>query len=303
MTAEPWEGFDVVVLRSGDLTARFAPGVGMVCCSLRDGDDELLGQRGGLAAYAETGSSMGIPLLAPWANRLSALRYRAAGADVVLDPERSPLRLDANGLPIHGVLAASRLWEAPPTSDAARLRARLDFGAHPELLAAFPFAHELVIEASLAGRTLTIETTVTPTGDRSVPLAFGFHPYLQIPYVPRAQWEVTLPVGRRAVLDDRGIPTGAWEPAGPLDGPLGEREFDDLYGDLTGQQFLVRGGDRAISVRFEAGYPYAQVYAPRDAEFVCFEPMTAPTNALLSGEALPVVEPGGSFTARFSLTA
>jgi len=50
----------------------------------------------------------------------------------------------------------------------------------------------------------------------------------------------------------------------------------------------------------EAGYPYAHVYAPPGAEFVCLEPMTAPTNALAHGTC-PLVAAGKSFTATFSL--
>ena len=38
-----------------------------------------------------------------------------------------------------------------------------------------------------------------------------------------------------------------------------------------------------------------------DDEYVCFEPMTAPVNALAAGEGLPAVPPGGSFRAEFSI--
>src|SRR5439155_13338911 len=133
------------------------------------------------------------------------------------------------GLPIHGRAAASPYWEvsAAEADDAgARLRAALDFGAHPELLAGFPFPHRLEVEATLAGRTLSIETTLVATGDRPVPVAFGYHPYLRLPGLPRGDWRVTLPVRRRARLDERGIPTGEVEPVSLSSGPLGERDFD-----------------------------------------------------------------------------
>ena len=52
----------------------------------------------------------------------------------------------------------------------------------------------------------------------------------------------------------------------------------------------------------EAGYPYAHVYAPPGAEFVCLEPMTAPTNALVTGTDLRFVQPGEAFVARFSIS-
>src|ERR1044072_896259 len=90
------------VLISGDRLTRaeFAPGLGMVCCSLSQGGEELLGQRGGLRAYAEAGSTMGVPLLHPWANRLAGSRYAVAGRRGELDLASPLLPLDAHGLPI-----------------------------------------------------------------------------------------------------------------------------------------------------------------------------------------------------------
>jgi aldose 1-epimerase len=52
-------------------------------------------------------------------------------------------------------------------------------------------------------------------------------------------------------------------------------------------------------VEFLAGYPYAQVFAPSEQEFVAIEPMTAPTNALTTGRGLRVVAPGERFEAAF----
>ena len=55
-------------------------------------------------------------------------------------------------------------------------------------------------------------------------------------------------------------------------------------------------------MRFEQGYPLAQVYAPPGEDYICFEPMTAPTNALVSGERLQLVAPGEEYNARFSIS-
>ena len=46
----------------------------MIGTSLSDDGVELLGQRRGLDAYVTNGKTMGIPILYPWANRLSANR-------------------------------------------------------------------------------------------------------------------------------------------------------------------------------------------------------------------------------------
>jgi aldose 1-epimerase len=53
-------------------------------------------------------------------------------------------------------------------------------------------------------------------------------------------------------------------------------------------------------VGYGPGYDHAQVFAPPGAEFVCLEPMTAPTAALAAG-ATPLVTPGDTFSARFTI--
>src|SRR5207248_433591 len=130
-----------------------------------------------------------------------------------------------NGLPIHGLLAASPYWELVGTDadfNSARLLAKLDFGAHPELLEGFPFPHELRMEVTLQGLTLTIRTAIAAHRDAPVPVAFGYH--------------------------------------------------------------------------------HAQVYAPEDDDVICFEPMTAAANALVTGGDLELVEPGRTRSATFSVT-
>ena len=74
-----------VMIVAGDTVAEFVPAANMVCRSLRVGTSELLDQGHGLQAYAEDGKTMGIPLLYPWANRLSGWDYEAGGRRVKLD--------------------------------------------------------------------------------------------------------------------------------------------------------------------------------------------------------------------------
>src|SRR3954447_18262153 len=176
------DGFPGLTMGSsdGDLEVTFVPGAGMVGCSLRHHAEELLGQRGGLRTYVSARSTMGIPLLYPWANRVASRRFRVAGREVNLDLASPPPSLDPNGLPIHGLLAAAEGWRVErheARGDGGLLAARFDFGAQPGLMAAFPFPHELTIEATLKGLTLTVATTVEASGDIEVPISFGYHPY------------------------------------------------------------------------------------------------------------------------------
>ncbi len=300
------DGFATCELASPEgLIASYVPAAGMVCCSLRMKGDELLGQRKGLPAYAERGSTMGIPLLHPWANRLARMGYRAGDVEVELPPGSPRLHDDGQGLPIHGLVAGCSAWQveaAEARDGAALLSARLDFAAQPELLELFPFPHELGMDVSLRGTLLEVRTTLRATGDRRVPVAFGYHPYFRLPDLPRARWELTLPVRRRMRLDERCLPTGETEAIAPPAGPLGDSVYDDLFTEIAPEPvFVLAGGGRRVEVAFGEAYPVAVVYAPADDDVVCFEPMTAPTNPFEGGGALAWVEPGDSFSADFHI--
>lgn len=300
-------GLRLISEAGGGLEATFVPGAGMVCCSLRHRGEELLGQRGGLEAYLRERSTMGIPLLHPWANRLGATRFEVAGHEVDLEAAAPAPKTDANALPMHGLLGAAKGWEVlrhQPSDGGAAIEAAFDFTEQPGLMAAFPFPHTLLLEATLERATLTISITVCATGIVPVPISFGFHPYLRLPGVERSEWEVEIPVGERLLLDERMLPTGEREPVRIEPGRLGERTFDDAFdAPPTGESFVLAGGGRRVEVALGAGYPFSQVYAPADDDVIAFEPMTAPANALISnGIDLPLIEPGEDFGAVFSIS-
>jgi aldose 1-epimerase len=296
----PVGDYEAIVLCSdaiGGIEATFIPGAGMVGRSLTHRGAELLGQRQGLAHYVEARSTMGTPLLHPFANRVSEDRFRVGDREVDLGKAPDRVDRDPNGLAIHGLLAGISGWEIAASeagADGARLASRFDFAAHEELLAAFPFPHVATLDVRLDGAELSIATEVEATGDVAVPISFGFHPYLHLPDAPRDEWEIEAPVTDHLVLDERSIPTGERRAAPIETGALGERTFDDVYAGIeAGSVFSVTGGGRRLEVEFTEGFPIAVVYAPDDDDVICFEPMTAPTNALVDAPPeLRFVQPG-----------
>jgi galactose mutarotase-like enzyme len=289
---------DVVTLRADGLTSRWVPSVGMVGVSLFHQGRELLGQRRGLNAYAQQGSTFGIPLLHPFANRLGGFTYTQQGIDVTLDASSPRVRTEEHGLPIHGLLAAAAGWEVREAG-ATTLSADFPF-EHADLLDHFPFPHRLSLDIALTPGRLTVSTTLTPTGDRPVPVAFGFHPYLTIPGVAREELVLRTPAMTRLGLDARGLPNGWREPHGPRDAPLGDTTYDDLFTDLgDAPAFTLQGGGREITMRFVEGYTHLQLFAPPKSPVIAIEPMTAPTDALRTSEGLRcVTEP---FRATFEI--
>jgi galactose mutarotase-like enzyme len=147
--------------------------------------------------------------------------------------------------------------------DGASARGR--FEARP----AFPWAHEVRVRVD----GVTVRTELHAR-DEPVPVAFGWHPYLRLHR-------------RDAVLEVPGIERG----------PLGERTFD--CGLAVPEDATLAIG--AARVRLGGGYRYAQVFAPGDADVVSLEPMTAPADALRTGEGLRFARPGEPFVATFAL--
>jgi galactose mutarotase-like enzyme len=293
-----------LVSPNGVLEATFVVDAGMVGCSLRHERAELLDPRRGVARYASAGATMGIPLLHPWANRLEGFRYTVAGRAVSLDARSGVLHLDEHGLPIHGLLPGRSRFavtSAEATAAHARLEAVLRFSPDPALLDAFPFPHTLTLAITVDDEGLVVETTLLATGEVKVPVAFGFHPYFTLPDVPREEWWVEMPVAERLLLDSRMLPTGVREPVTIAPAALGDRTYDDAF--LAPDRFVLAGGGRRLAVEFRHGYRFAQVFSPPRASFICFEPMTAPGNALVRGAAdLRLVEPGKHFSASFAVT-
>ncbi|MEO6137247.1 MAG: aldose 1-epimerase, partial [Luteimonas sp.] len=191
------------MLAAGEYDAVFLPAQGMLGASLRFRGIEVLRHVDDLELAAVKGSTAGIPLLYPWANRLDGFHYSAAGKTVELDPASRLMHFDGNGLPIHGVPWARLAWNVTRAT-CAMLVAQLDWDT-PERLAIFPFRHRVVMQVTLDDTGLTIETTVIAGSESPVPISFGFHPYIGLP-LPREQWQLTMPSMRRLVLDPHQIP-------------------------------------------------------------------------------------------------
>jgi aldose 1-epimerase len=285
-----------ITLHAGRLSATFLPGLGMTGVSLRYHGADHLALPGGIAALRR-GSTLGLPLLAPWANRLATRRYRAAGVSVDLRGLR--LTTDDHGLPIHGLLVGKPGWRVDrcdTRGDTARLSTSIDVDAP-----AFPFPHRIELAITASDARLQIATTVVPTARRRVPIAFGWHPYLRLPGTIRRDWLLRLPARTHLALDGSGIPTGeSMHQPGETE-PIGRRTFDDLY-ELGRAHRLALETEpgRSVELHCGTGYPFAQVWVPPGRPFAALEPMTAPTNALGRG-ITPLVSPGDAFTATFTL--
>lgn len=290
-----------IALSAGAFKALIATETGNQVQSLTVNDRETLWMP------RETGKLGGIPLLAPWANRLDGDAYFANGSRYRLNPDVIEIRRDANGLPIHGLLAFCQGWRVVKKS-AYSVTSRLEFWREPRWMAQFPFAHNLELTHRLDPTSLQVEIAVENLASEPMPLCIGFHPYFRLSDSPRDEWTLRIAARERVVLSDKLIPTGATSPADlaqPF--PLAGSALDAVFSGLTGDEFVAQGRSQRISVRFGPKFPVAIVYAPAGESFFCFEPMTALTNAFNLDHAgiragLQHIGPGETWSESFRVT-
>jgi galactose mutarotase-like enzyme len=132
-------------------------------------------------------------------------------------------------------------------------------------------------------------------------VSFGYHPYFRVPGASRPTWRLRMPGRVHLALDDRQLPSGVTTEEPVDDRPVRHRTYDDHYRLGDDRRFALEAAGRSLTVTFDTGYPYAQVYAPPRTQFLCIEPMTATVNALVDGTA-PVVEPGHRYEATWSVS-
>lgn len=233
-------------------------------------------------------SLAGNPFLAPWANRLDQDAFFANGKKYVLNPEIGNLRRDGNKNPIHGLLAFSPLWKVVSLradESAATAISRLEFWKYPALMAQFPFAHTIEMTYRLSNGVLEVQTVLDNHSTDTMPVAIGYHPYFQVHDAPRDEWTVRIAARDQWKLSPLLIPTGEREPMSkPNPLLLKGTQLDDVFGGLVRgpdgrAEFSVEGKREKLTVSYGPNYTVAVIYAPHGRNFICFEPMSAVTNA------------------------
>ncbi len=267
-----------------------------------------------VAQFRERPGLNGIPLLAPFANRLDETAFYANGQKYNLDMELGNVR---GPIPIHGFLSSAKQWrlvEAKADARAAWVTTTLDFYKHPRWMKQFPFAHTITMTYRLQDGALEVRTRIENLSHDPMPVAIGFHPYFQLTDSPRDQWTLSLDARSRWRLAPNLIPTGETEPIDQVFPnsraiPLKDLALDDVFGDLTrdndGRAVMsVRGKAQHIDVVLGANYRAAVVYSPKASAFVALEPMVGITNSMNLAHKglykdLQSIPPGGSWQESF----
>ena len=246
-------------------------------------------------------------VLAPWPNRLRDGRWQ-------LDGQAQALPVDRAGDASHGLVRWTSWTPELHTPSRVVLGHRLL--ARP----GYPFVLDLRAEHTLDERDgLTVVVSATNVGDRPAPVALGMHPYLAAPDGGALDdcW-LTVPATERVLVDERRTPTGTV----PVEGTqldfrqprrLGELVLDDACtGLLPGTdgriRVVLRAPDgRSTQLWTEAPARWLQLFTgdtlgpDRRRRGLAVEPMTAPANALASGEGLVLLASGRTLELRWGL--
>ena len=309
------EGAEVIRLadEARRIEVKIAPWMGNNAYEMKVGGQSILwAPFATLAEWKSKPAQAGNPFLAPWANRIDQPAFFFEGKKYLLNPDLRNFRLDGNGKPIHGLLVFASQWKVVTLwadERGAQVTSRLEFWRNAGWMAQFPFAHDIEMTYRLRDGALEVLTVVENTGDQSMPLSLGYHTYYQAPGA-RDQWKVHIPARDQLVLSSELVPTGETRPmALPDPVSLAETQLDDVFSNLIRgpdgrATFWVEGAGRRIAVEFGPRYPVGVVYAPRGRGFVCFEPMTGPTNAFNLAhqglyKELQTIRPGGRWSESF----
>lgn len=252
----------------------------------------------------------GVPLLAPFANRLDETAFYANGKKYAFDLGLGNVR---GPIPIHGYLSGASSWkvvEAKADARGAWVTSRLDFYRNPQYMKQFPFAHTLTMTYRLAEGALEVHTRLDNLSAEPMPVSIGFHPYFQLTDSVRENW--TLSVGARThwLLAPTKVPTGETEPASAFFGgdphavPLSRfaaKDIDDVFTDLErdarGRATVkFSGAHQSVAVelgpKFKAALVYSTVPTPPAAQAAAPQPQAQnpapPPPPVSTGPAIPL---------------
>jgi aldose 1-epimerase len=308
---------DVVRLRDAarDIDVVVMPSVGNMAVDMTvKGARVLRFPYASLDEVRKTPRFSGIPFLAPWANRLDEPGFRFGDRHYVFNTELGNVR---GAHPIHGLVtfAPWQLAEVKADASSSWVTSRLDFYREPRWIAQFPFAHSIEMTYRLRDGALEVATRITNLSTESMPVAIGFHPYLQLTDSPRDEWTLSLSARNEWLLSPDKLPTGETRPLADRFPdlqriPLRGLDLDDVYGDLSrdgsgNATMAMQGRKQRLEVTVGPNYRAVVVYAPaREPQYVCIEPMAGITNSINLAQRgayreLQTIPAGGRWEARF----
>jgi aldose 1-epimerase len=246
-------------------------------------------------------------VLVPWPNRVREGRWTLNGKEQRLD-----LTEPSTGNATHGLLRNTGYRVTDRAEHAVTLAATI-FPQH-----GYQFLLETSVRYELTANGIEVAHGIVNAGTDAAPVAIGTHPYLRVGDTPSDELTVTVPASTWYPLDESFIPIGRESVDGTdvdlrggkrLKGASLNTAFTDL--DLTDGEHrsrLTAPSGESTELWGDESFAYVQVFTQPSftglsgTEFaVAMEPMTAPANALATGEGLRWLAPGEQWVARWGV--
>jgi len=165
-----------------------------------------------LEAFLANSGLNGMPLLAPFANRLDDTAFYANGKKYNFDLELGNVR---GPIPSTGYVNGSKEWqlvEFKADGKSAWVTCRLDFYRIPQFMKQFPFAHTITLTYRVSDGTLEVHTRLDNLSDEPMPAVIGFHPIYELPDGNRDDWTVSVDAKTHWIEIPQRLPTGETQP-------------------------------------------------------------------------------------------
>jgi aldose 1-epimerase len=243
-------------------------------------------------------------VMAPWPNRVRDGVWIHEGS-----PQRLKITEPALGNAIHGLLRDVVYDVVERTPGGVRLRSTIV----PQ--DGWPFLIETSLEYQLTPQGLSVTHTAINRGTGRAPWAVGMHPYFRIGNCPIEELELRINAQAWVQLDERLNPIATV--------PVADTQFDLRHGRAIGELSLNTNftdfapGDVAtltapsgetLTLSLSAEFRWLQAFTapdfPRGTSTglaVALEPMSAPADALNSGDGLSWLEPACSWSGRWGV--
>ena len=265
---------------------------------------DVLYQPAGFMEKEDTFFGGGNPILFPAVGRT----WDRSGGKPVPDAYTIAGDKTRYSMPIHGILPLCRWQKLSEHHNGDLLRVQYELSIAAEVRQRhYPFDVAYRQTFAIEGQRLTLTASFQNRGQRSAPLAFGYHPYFALANAAREGVEIRLPCRRRLVLDaELLVPTGDTE---PFDGTLRiqpDQYYDAGFNDVVGDEALLldQVAGRQVRITFGDDIDMFVIYSPPGQPFVCMEPWTAGLagyeqlrhSAWEREGAIPVLPPGATKT-------
>jgi aldose 1-epimerase len=247
--------------------------------------------------------------LIPWPNRVRDGTWTWDGTQhqlALTEPDKHNA--------IHGLVR----WLGWRVAERGRRSALLACTSWPQ--PGYPWTLDVDVRYELNDDGLTVTQRITNRGSTPAPVAAGAHPYLTVGTSVIDEAVLSIPAGKWIETGSQQIPTAVRDVddtpydfrrprtlgSTPIDNTFTGLQRDDQNTCTLRLQHPSNG--RAAELWVDQNYPYVEVFTGdtlpdklRRRGGLGIEPMTAPPNALVTGEDLTILEPGGTWSGRWGI--